>query len=128
MKDTIVSLLQQRMDKCTSEQFWAVGAITAFNGVLVTQARAVASTSLRWVLVGAVVMATAYAVYYIINRHKSYYLNRGALAELLQDAEQCPEFLKKVPNPQDARTWTGCAFYVLWVIGMGTFGILSLMS
>ena len=31
MKETILQLLQQRMDKCTTEQFWAVAMVTGLD-------------------------------------------------------------------------------------------------
>jgi hypothetical protein len=37
MKNTIVPILQQRMDKCTNEQFWATGAIIGLNAFLLSQ-------------------------------------------------------------------------------------------
>ena len=127
MKEAIGSLLQQRMDRCGSEQLWAVGAITGFNGLLVTQSTAIVSALPRWVPLIAVIAASAYAVYYIVYRHKMYYLYQAALAGLLQDYQECPEVLKKAKNPRDPRTCTGSAFYVLWVVGMGAFGTLALM-
>jgi len=37
MKHTILSILQQRMDKCTNEQWWAVAALTAADAFIVTR-------------------------------------------------------------------------------------------
>ena len=39
-KDTLMSNLQQRMDKCTTEQFWAVAAMTALYAALISHASA----------------------------------------------------------------------------------------
>lgn len=33
-KDAILGVLQQRMDKCATEQFWTVGAITGLDAFL----------------------------------------------------------------------------------------------
>ena len=34
MKEAVAGILQTRMDKCTAEQFWAIGALMAYGGFL----------------------------------------------------------------------------------------------
>src|SRR5438128_2588669 len=97
-KDTLISNLQQRMDKCTNEQFWAVAAMIAFYAALIARASALPTEIPKW-LVAVVLSATAfYAAFFVIHRHKAYYSYRKDFAELLTDCSVAPQFMKKMRN------------------------------
>src|SRR6266849_222986 len=93
MKDTIISLLQQRMDKCTREQVWAVAALTAADGFLATHVADIASKIPSCILLFAMTAATAWGIFIIVDRHFAYYKNRAALASLLEGEPDVPDFL-----------------------------------
>jgi hypothetical protein len=94
MKDTIISLLQQRMDKCTREQVWAVAALTAADGFLATHVADIASKIPSCILLFAMTAATAWGIFIIVDRHFAYYKNRAALASLLEGEPDVPRLFK----------------------------------
>ena len=118
MKATMISLLQQRMDKCTNEQFWAVASLTAADAFIVTAGKNVWSKIPYPFLLGAITLVTAYGIYFIIHRHFAFYRNRTAIALLLADDPDAPDFLKTEPNLRTFNSLSGVAFYVVWV-GLG---------
>ncbi|MCH7539653.1 MAG: hypothetical protein IH999_04535 [Proteobacteria bacterium] len=116
MKSTLVSILQQRMDKCTTEQFWAVGILTALNGVLILQHEDLVSSLPAVVIAAASTIATLYGAVFIVHRHKAYYSISGEQAALLQDSTEAPEFLRTVRLPWKRSALTGVVFYVGWIV------------
>ncbi|OIP27287.1 MAG: hypothetical protein CO103_07510 [Chloroflexi bacterium CG_4_9_14_3_um_filter_45_9] len=117
-KNTIVSILQQRMDKQTSEQFWAVTALTGMNAFVMSQQEKIIAVLPSWAVFRAITFATGYGVYYLIDRHKRYYFYRAELANLLQDEQDVPDFLKTCPDTLKGRSLVGIIFYVSWILGM----------
>ena len=114
MKHTILSILQQRMDKCTNEQWWAVAALTAADAFIVTRHTNVGSN--LWVFV-AITVATIWGICIIIQRHFAYHRNRAAMALLVEDEQDVPAFLKSRPNAWSFRSvLSGVLFYVVWVL------------
>lgn len=116
MKDTIVPLLQQRMDKCTNEQFWAVASLTAADGFVVATHRDIAERIPPWFVLGAITTATIYGIWFVIQRHFAYYRNRKAMASLLAHEQDVPEFLKHKPNLCSINSLSGVVFYVSWIV------------
>src|SRR5437764_14677141 len=98
MKSVIVPILQQRMDKCTSEQFWAVAALLAADAFVVDKRSVLLAAFPRWALLLFVCAATAYAIWFIIQRHVGYYRYRDDLAVLLAHEQDVPEFLQHEPR------------------------------
>lgn len=112
MKNTIASLLQTRMDKCTAEQFWAVATLTAADSFFISQSRGALASIPRCFLLFAVAAATIYGIWFVIGRHRAYYKNRLSLASLLSDEKDAPDWLKRPPNLSTRNSLSGVLFYV----------------
>lgn len=126
MKSTLVSILQQRMDKCTTEMFWAVAAITGFCALIVTQKSSLLNAMPCWILIAGIVIIVFYGIFYILHRHASYYLDAQDLVSLIRDFPECPKRMKREPAPWGLRSFIGSAFYILWVVGAGIVSISTL--
>jgi len=116
MKSVIVSLLQQRMDKCTTEQFWAVAALLAADGFIVDKRDALIAALPWWLLLVFVTIASAYGIWFIVQRHIGYYRYRDDLAVLLAHERDVPEFLRHEPRRHSLNTLSGVTFYVVAVL------------
>lgn len=125
MKEAVLAVLQQRMDGCARDQFWAVAVVSGLNAFLAIQAPRVLALLPRYFLVTAVLLAGAYAIYYIIDRHRSYYGYRAELAELVAGEEWCPRWMRSPPKASSVKTWIGSGFYLLWVVGATVTGVLA---
>lgn len=126
MKDTLVNILQQRMNKCTTEIFWAVAVITGFCALIVTQKPSFLKVMPYWIFIVAILIMVLYGIFYIIHRHLTYYLDAQDLVSLIRDIPYCPKRMKREPKPWKLRSFTGTAFYILWIIFAGVFSISSL--
>jgi len=123
----MVTLLQQRMDKCTTEQFWAVTTLTGLNLFIISEKRNIVrvlqKTSIigvlpNWFILSIVTVATFYGAYFIIQRHISYYQYRADLAKLLQGEKDVPDFLKKCPDKWKGHSLSGVLFHTGWIIAL----------
>jgi hypothetical protein len=116
MKDIIIPLLQQRMDKCTNEQFWAVAVLSAADAFFISEGQGRLAAIPTWLALAMLTLGTAYGVLFIIDRHRAYYRNRDAMAKLLEGEPDVPDFMR---GPSKLRTFTalsGVSFYVGCVI------------
>jgi hypothetical protein len=116
MKDTIIQLLQQRMDKCTNEQFWAVASLTAADGFVVSSHKDIAEITPAWLVLTAISAAAIYGIWFVIQRHFAYYRNRRAMVTLLAHEHDAPDFLKRKSSPCSANSLSGVAFFVGWIL------------
>ncbi len=116
MESTLVSLLQTRMDKCTREQFWAVAAVTGLNTFLITRDHELAYKGSSLVVILFVSFLTSLALCYIWHRHKAYYVNRQAQANLLKDVEEAPDFLRTCRGACAFGSLLGSGLYTLWIV------------
>ena len=116
MKETIIALLQQRMDKCTTEQFWAVASLTAADAFVVSGRDQLLQSLPRWVLLSLITFASAYGVLFVIQRHLGFYRNRDAMARLLADERDVPDFLRDEPRRRSFNSLSGVMFYVGWIL------------
>lgn len=113
MKGAFVEVLQTRMDKCTTEQFWAVGALTAFSAFLITQIGSVSAELPAWTIIAVSLALGLYVAYFIIQRHFAYYSLLSQLVDLLTGDPSTPESVK-----QGIQLWTkgrglaGVTFYL----------------
>ena len=107
------------MDKCTTEQFWAVATLSGLDAVLLTQSDVVASTFAAALVVVAVVVFTLYGVYFVVDRHRAYYRLWGCLVDYLADKE-APEFFHVKHSPWKGSSLTGVVFFAGWIALLGT--------
>ena len=116
MKETIINLLQKRMDKCTTEQFWAVASLTAADAFIVSSREQLLHGLPRWFLLALITFASVYGVLFVIQRHLGFYRNRDAMAALLSDERDVPEFLRDEPRRRSFNSLSGVMFYVGWIV------------
>jgi hypothetical protein len=114
VKETIITIMQQRMDKTTTEQYWAVATLSGMDAFVLSQL-----TDLKQIISGKVLLlvvsiATGYGVWFVIQRHVGYYFLRSQLVELLRAEPEAPAFLRRGPT-RKSNTWSGVVFYVGWM-------------
>jgi hypothetical protein len=116
MKTTILILLQQRMDKCTNEQFWAVAATTGMNAFLLSQKTTISLCINTTAIFIVLAVVTIYAISFIINRHIGYYQNSNDMQTLLENESDVPDSMKLQLNPWSWKQLSGVVFYISWVV------------
>jgi phosphate/sulfate permease len=124
MKSTLISVLHERMDKCTSEQFWASSTLTALNGFLLLNKCTIEKIAPTWLLLMIVAIATGYGVYFIIHRHVSYYRLENSATSLLSNEPDVPYPFNARTNPTQLESLTGVAFYVSWVAALFSLNVV----
>lgn len=85
---------QQMMNKCTTEQFWAVVAITGMNGFVIAYHEHFVKAMPPGVVVIPIVIATIYGVYFVLHRHISYYDHKQEQAEFFKEDSTVPDLIK----------------------------------
>ena len=123
MNGTLISLIQSRMEKCTTEQFWATGAITGMAALLISESSKDPLNSYGWIVSIVHLCLACYGCYFVIHRHFSYYELQRERAKLLKDEDISP-LLKSPGNPWRGHDLSGVVFYVLW-IAITTFGVIA---
>jgi len=118
MKNTILAILQQRMDKCTKEQFWAVGIITALDGFVFSKTLHILNLLPSWLVVTVLLAFGLYSIFYVLHRHKSYYNYRDSFVSLIKDAQDVPEHMKLAKSPWGGSSLIGTGFYVVWLVSV----------
>ena len=123
MKNTIVTILQHRMDKCTNEQFWATGAITGLNAFLLSQNKTISPFFSSWVIWAVSTVICIYGIFYVRNRHHDYYATREAMAELLRNETNIPEFMTEKVKIRTVCSLIGLTFYSGLIV-VGLIGVI----
>ena len=129
MKEALLNLLQQRADKCTTEQFWAVATLSGMNAFVISQKRDLLTALPPWAIILIITIPTIYGTLYVIHRHTRYYVYRGALATLLQDEASAPVFLKTCPPTWKGKSsLSGVLFYVMWIVGLWALSVITVVK
>lgn len=116
-KEALLGILQQRMDKCTTEQFWAVGAITALDAFLLTNADQIKCVvEPNYLVKSTVILLALYGLYFIITRHVGYFFLYEKQVDLVRNNVHVPEMFKTYPNRWKGHSLSGVVFYCLWVL------------
>ena len=125
MKNTIVTILQKRMDKCTNEQFWATGAITGLNAFLLSQNETICLFFSSWAILAVSTVACISGIFYVRNRHDAYYKTREAMAKLLRDVKETniPDFMTEEVKIWNVCSLIGVAFYSGLIV-VGWIGVI----
>jgi len=115
MKDALLGVLQQRMDKCTSEQFWAVGAITGLDAFLLSQTTQIKLVAQSWMVISIVSLLAGYGFYFIVSRHVGYFYLYDKMVDLIKDDPDTPTMFKAYPSRWKVHSLSGVSFYCVWV-------------
>lgn len=115
-KDALLGMYQQRMDKCMTEQFWIVAAISALDAGILSQSSLPAGLP-RWLVIAGLTLATVYGIYFVRHRHITFYDYRRNVSELVADCPFAPPFLKETRKAWKISNITGVGFYSVWIFG-----------
>ena len=116
MKETILTILQERMNKCTSEQFWAVGLITGLDAFVFMQYSKILDVFPKWSVIFLCVFIGALSIYYVIDRHKNYYNYHKSFVSLVKEEPDVPLPMKSEKKPWDRNSLIGTGFYIGWLV------------
>lgn len=118
MKGSLISLLQSRMDKCTSEQFWAVGIITGLSVFLISQSSIIHEKlpNCSVIVIAAQLILSAYGIYFVVHRHVSYYRLERELSLLLKTEKNAPKMLQQKHSWWEVPSLSGVVFYIIWIL------------
>jgi hypothetical protein len=110
------------MDKCTSEQFWIVAAITGMDAFLLSQRSTITAYINTVAILAVLAIVTVYGVLFVVHRHKAYYDNRDLMQTLLKNESDVPDSMKFEVNAWSLSELTGVTFYASWVL-LGSVGV-----
>jgi len=127
MKPGAMEIYQQRMDKCTAEQFWMVALIVGMNGFLMTQGEmltAALGTAALCISAGLTVLV---GIAYVLSRHAIYVHYERIVARCLSegadaDADKIPGYRLAVAR------LSGMVIYTLMMLASGTGTMLVLLK
>ena len=103
MKETVAGILQTRMDKCTTEQFWAIGALTAFGAFLICQKSCLLVELPAWTIIATSTVLALYVAYYALL---------GQLVDLVTTEPSLPQSLRDTISGWRGHNLSGVAFYL----------------
>lgn len=116
MKGNLISLLQSRMDKCTTEQFWAVGVITGLSALLISQSSIIQDKLPNYLVIVAQVILSAYGICFVVHRHVSFCKLERELSLLLKNETNAPKMFKQKHDWWEWCTLSGVVFYTVWIL------------
>jgi hypothetical protein len=125
VEETLINWIQTRMDKCTSEQFWAVAAITGLNYFLVSQSSIIQKSELHNYVIVALVLLSPYGIYFVVHRHVSWFRLECELRKLLKDKTIAPKMLTKEIHWWSFTCLSGVLFYTVWILVVTCAGVVS---
>ena len=128
MKSSIMAVLQQRMDKCTTEQNWIVALLLAINGVITAKPNLIPDRIPHVAALSVTLALSLYVVLYCLERHCSYYRNRMALSKLLEEEPDSPDFLRECPKLWTFRTAMGIAVQIVLIMGSWIVSMIALLT
>jgi hypothetical protein len=115
MKDTLVEISQQRMDRCQNEQMWALAAYAATCAFVISEKDTFLEGLARGTLLIGLGIAGAAAFAFVLERKCEYYGYRNDMASLLKGEADAPDYMKKKKNPL---CWNGVIWIAVFVIAV----------
>lgn len=122
MKAAAAEILQIRMDKCTTEQFWVVATLSGMHALAITQKKDLGNIN-PWVIIATIVLATGYGLYFIVTRHLAYYRYRAQQVELFQNEPGIPAGMKESLHPWKGQALSGVGFYSVLLLAFAALTI-----
>ena len=117
--ETILQIIDQQKAKMTSEQFWCVVLVSGAFSALILNSNEVASKFHSTIVVSLSVLAAAWGIIFVWNRHKYYEELQGKFCELVADETDVPENWKM--NPYNLKI--GKKIWE-WVTGVGSYMVI----
>ncbi len=124
MNSNLISFLQTRMDKCTTEQFWAVGVSTGLSAFLISQSNIIQKNLPNNAIIGVQVILSIYVICFVVLRHMSFYDLQSRLRKLLKDEAIVSDMFENKLEWWQWRTLSGVAFYTCWTL-LTCAGVIS---
>jgi hypothetical protein len=123
LKAALIGLLQRRMDKCTTEQFWAVAAVTGLGAFAVLNHGRIVAVYPKGLALATIAFFTLYSVAFIWSRHWHYYDHARELAIQLRGHAGVPDYIATPPEWNQRGSLWGVVFYMLYsfLAGVVTF-------
>lgn len=125
----LLELYQIRLDKCATDQFWAVALLASMHGFIIIKKQLLKEALGEMILRVGIVLATLFGIVYIVSRH-FIYLRYDLLANQIM-TQKADELTLLLPPSggflKEAALYSGVVFYSIIVIAMGivSFKILS---
>jgi len=120
MKEALLHVYQQRLDKCTSEQFWAVALLASLCAFVLLQRSSLAPIP-AWIVGLGVALTTFAAAAFVYSRHRIYLFYDARLVELARGSgvgADLPHPAERTPSKRLALS-SGVVFYLALSAGMG---------
>jgi len=125
MKGNLISLLQTRMDKCTTEQFWVVGVSTGLSAFLISQSEIIQKSSIPDYAVIVVQAFLSFCVIcFVVHRHICFYNLERQLSGLLEYEMIAPKTFRQKHDWWQWQTLSGVGFYIFWTL-LTCAGVIS---
>jgi len=126
MKETIIQVMNNKMDKCTTEQFWVVAAITGLNAFLIINSKVVSTYFAKWQILLFTGVFCCYGLWFVINRHRAYWKLQKDLVDYLHEENNLPTVLREKPWPWSFKYFSGVALYslIILVTSVGTLLVI----
>jgi hypothetical protein len=118
MKETLVGIHQQRMDRCQSEQYWAIAALAATNAFVLSEKEAFLAYLSRESLLAVLCLLSVACTVFVIARLHSYYLYRNDLADLISSEDKSEPFFapKYIKEKKDMLSGNGTAWILVFCV------------
>ncbi len=123
VEETLINLIQARMDKCTTEQFWVTGAITGMAVALISESLNGPLESYPLIVIGVQIFLAIWGVYFVIYRHWSFY-NLEKKQAVLAKKVGAESYIERNGSLWRGHSLSGVGFYVLWIV-IATFGVIA---
>ncbi len=127
MKDKVFDYVTSAMEKCTSEQHWAVASVTAIDAAFVAAAEKLHFRGCTSVI-SAILLVVAFAcgLCFVWLRHQDYFFWRDTLANMIRDEDYVPLILRRPADRKSIRPRAGVLAYSLWILLTSCFALLVL--
>ena len=104
------------MDKCTTEQFWAVGVCTGLSAFLISESKIIQGKFSSVAIIHVHALLSFYVICFVLHRHMSFYKLQKKLSEQLKDEPKILDMFKNKTEWWQWRTLSGVAFYTFWTL------------
>ena len=120
-KGTFINILQRRMEKTTTEQFWIVALIYGLNGILIFKKTVIISFLNHCVIISFSLIVTIIGTVYILQRMKTYIKATKEISRLISNEKDAPDCMRH-PTRWGGISPLGYGFYifVIWIVCIAT--------
>lgn len=116
----LLELYQIRLDKCASEQFWAIALLGTMNGFIISKKQLLRESLGETLLKSAITLATLLGLVYIISRHFIYLYYDTLINQIITQKSTALSLPPPVTEGflKQAALWSGVSFYSIIALAM----------